>query len=152
MTTYWTVHPLFFFRHPPPMGRLEKVFPLIGGAFAMGFAGGGAYGIAEGFTMTRGNVRGKVRVTQVFNYFLKRGKSLSNTLGTVALMYCSMGVLFHLVRGGKDDAWNTIAAGGATGLMMESSKGFRRSTNGGIGLALSSLHVLVEHLKRLIFG
>lgn len=138
-------------KYPPPMGRLEEAFPMIGGAFAVGFACGGAYGIVEGFAATF-NIRGRVRVTQIFNHFLKRGRYLGNTLGVVALLYCSTGVLFHLARGGKDDAWNTIAAGGVTGLMMESSKGLPRSTKVGIGVALSALHVLVEHVKRVVFG
>ncbi|XP_062559196.1 mitochondrial import inner membrane translocase subunit Tim23-like [Armigeres subalbatus] len=136
-------------RYPPPMGRLEKAFFLIGGTFAAGFAGGGAYGIAEGITSTR-DFRGNVRVTQIFNHFLKRGKSMSNILGAVALLYCSTGVLLQLARGGKDDAWNTIAAGGCTGLMIKSSIG--RSLNGGIGLILSSVHVLIEHLKKVVLG
>lgn len=50
-------------KYPPPMGRLEEAFPMIGGAFAVGFAGGGAYGIAEGFAAIFNN-RGRVRVTQ----------------------------------------------------------------------------------------
>ncbi|XP_065084058.1 mitochondrial import inner membrane translocase subunit Tim23-like [Ochlerotatus camptorhynchus] len=134
-------------RKPPPVGRLEKVFPQIGGAFLFGFSAGGAYGIMEGRASIR-SLQGRIRLMQILNNFLKRGKSCGNKLGVIALLYCTVGVLLQLTRSGEDDAWNSVASGGITGMMVGSSKGLRQAAAGGaIGIALSSLHVLIDRIE-----
>lgn len=73
---------------------------------------------------------------------MKQGAATANTLGTIAVMYSAFGVLLQWARG-EDDEFNTIAAGGATGLLYKSSAGIRKcALGGGVGLALTSMYVL----------
>lgn len=66
-------------------------------------------------------------------------------LGSVALLYCSLGALCQLTRGGPDDLWNNVAAGACTGVLVKSSQGLRKCImGGGVGLAVGSLHVLMS--------
>ena len=73
---------------------------------------------------------------------MKQGSATANTLGTIAVMYSAFGVILSYSRG-EDDEINTIAAGGATGMLYKCSAGLRRCAIGtGVGLALTSLYVL----------
>ncbi|KAL9702376.1 hypothetical protein quinque_005894 [Culex quinquefasciatus] len=95
---------------PRQRGRLERAFPLIGASFLVGFVTGGLGGIIEGIGSTRFMER-KIRRSHILNHFLKRSRSGGIVLGSVALLYCSLGALCQLTRGGQDDLWNNVAAG-----------------------------------------
>lgn len=104
---------------------------------------GGVAGFYNGIKATNlAQQTGKLRRTQLLNHVMKQGSATANTFGTIAVLYSAFGVLLSLARG-EDDEFNTIAAGGATGLMYKSTAGLRKCMiGGGVGLALSSLWVL----------
>ncbi|XP_052865906.1 mitochondrial import inner membrane translocase subunit Tim23 [Anopheles cruzii] len=124
-------------------GRFELAFSQIGSSAMAGACIGGMGGLYNGFSSTKlANQTGKLRRTQLLNHVMKQGAATANTLGTIAVMYSAFGVLLQWTRG-EDDDINTIAAGGATGLLYKSSAGLRKCVlGGGIGLALTSLYVL----------
>uniref|UniRef100_T1E2E6 Putative mitochondrial import inner membrane translocase subunit tim23 n=1 Tax=Psorophora albipes TaxID=869069 RepID=T1E2E6_9DIPT len=124
-------------------GRFELAFSQIGSSAMIGAGIGGVAGFYNGMRATAlANQTGKLRRTQMLNHVMKQGAATANTLGTIAVMYSAFGVLLQWVRG-EDDEVNTIAAGGATGLLYKSTAGLRKcALGGGIGLALSSLYVL----------
>lgn len=124
-------------------GRFELAFSQIGSSAMIGACIGGAGGLYNGINATRlANQSGKLRRTQLLNHVMKQGAATANTFGTIAVMYSAFGVLLQYGRG-EDDEINTIAAGGATGLLYKSSAGLRKCViGGGIGLALTSLYVL----------
>lgn len=81
-------------------------------------------------------------IHRLLNHVMKQGAATANTFGTIAVMYSAFGVLLQYARG-EDDEINTIAAGGATGLLYKSTAGLRKcAIGGGIGLALTSMYVL----------
>lgn len=49
---------------------------------------------------------------------IKQGAATSNTLGTIAFMYCNLGVLLSLFRN-ADDELNSIAAATLTGMLYK---------------------------------
>ncbi|XP_055547458.1 mitochondrial import inner membrane translocase subunit Tim23 [Wyeomyia smithii] len=124
-------------------GRFELAFSQIGSSAMIGAGIGGMAGLYNGMRATAlANQTGKLRRTQLLNHVMKQGAGTANTLGTIAVMYSAFGVLLQWTRG-EDDEINTIAAGGATGLLYKSTAGLRKCAIGcGIGLALSSLYVL----------
>ncbi|XP_053693541.1 mitochondrial import inner membrane translocase subunit Tim23-like [Sabethes cyaneus] len=124
-------------------GRFELAFSQIGSSAMIGAGIGGMAGLYNGMRATAlANQTGKLRRTQLLNHVMKQGAGTANTLGTIAVMYSAFGVFLQWARG-EDDEINTIAAGGATGLLYKSTAGLRKCAVGcGIGLALSSLYVL----------
>uniref|UniRef100_A0A2M4C047 Putative mitochondrial import inner membrane translocase subunit tim23 n=1 Tax=Anopheles marajoara TaxID=58244 RepID=A0A2M4C047_9DIPT len=124
-------------------GRFELAFSQIGSSAMIGACIGGMGGLYNGLNATKlANQTGKLRRTQLLNHVMKQGAATANTLGTIAVMYSAFGVLLQWARG-EDDEINTIAAGGATGLLYKSSAGIRKcALGGGVGLALTSLYVL----------
>ncbi|XP_050084328.1 mitochondrial import inner membrane translocase subunit Tim23 [Anopheles aquasalis] len=124
-------------------GRFELAFSQIGSSAMIGACIGGMGGLYNGLNATKlANQTGKLRRTQLLNHVMKQGAATANTLGTIAVMYSAFGVLLQWARG-EDDEFNTIAAGGATGLLYKSSAGIRKcALGGGVGLALTSLYVL----------
>lgn len=144
-TRYLQAQPEFIFPEgaSKQRGRFELAFSQIGSSAMIGAGIGGLAGFYNGMRATTlANQTGKLRRTQLLNHVMKQGAATANTLGTVAVMYSAFGVLLQWVRG-EDDEINTIAAGGATGLLYKSTAGLRKcAIGGGIGLALSSLYVL----------
>uniref|UniRef100_U5ERN8 Putative mitochondrial import inner membrane translocase subunit tim23 n=1 Tax=Corethrella appendiculata TaxID=1370023 RepID=U5ERN8_9DIPT len=124
-------------------GRFELAFSQIGSSVMIGAGVGGLAGLYNGLKATNlANQTGKLRRTQLLNHIMKQGAATANTLGTIAVMYSGFGVLISYVRG-EDDEMNTIAAGGATGLLYKCSAGFKRcAIGGGVGIALTSLYCL----------
>lgn len=124
-------------------GRFELAFSQIGSSVMIGAGIGGVAGFYNGIKATNlAQQTGKLRRTQLLNHVMKQGSATANTFGTIAVLYSAFGVLLSLARG-EDDEFNTIAAGGATGLMYKSTAGLRKCMiGGGVGLALSSLWVL----------
>jgi len=124
-------------------GRFELAFSQIGSSVMIGAGIGGVAGFYNGIRATNlAQQTGKLRRTQLLNHVMKQGSATANTLGTIAVLYSAFGVLLSWTRG-EDDELNTIAAGGATGLMYKSTAGLKKCVlGGGVGLALSSLWVL----------
>ena len=124
-------------------GRFELAFSQIGSSVMIGAGIGGVAGFYNGIKATNlAQQTGKLRRTQLLNHVMKQGSATANTLGTIAVLYSAFGVLLSWARG-EDDEINTIAAGGATGLLYKSTAGLKKCMiGGGVGLALSSLWVL----------
>ncbi|CRL00739.1 CLUMA_CG013995, isoform A [Clunio marinus] len=124
-------------------GRFELAFSQIGSSVMIGAGIGGMAGFYNGVKATNlAKQSGKLRRTQLLNHVMKQGSATANTLGTIAVLYSAFGVLLSWGRG-EDDEINTIAAGGATGLLYKSTAGLKKCfIGGGVGLALSSLWVL----------
>ncbi|XP_013776549.1 mitochondrial import inner membrane translocase subunit Tim23-like [Limulus polyphemus] len=131
-------------------GRFELAFSQIGGSVMTGALLGGFNGFYTGLkeTAAAGHV-GSVRRTQMLNYITKRGAGIGNTLGVIAVMYSSFGVIFSLVRG-VDDELNTVSAATAAGLLYKSSAGLRRCAVGGaLGFSLATAYCLWTGRDRL---
>ncbi|XP_071440569.1 mitochondrial import inner membrane translocase subunit Tim23 [Hetaerina americana] len=124
-------------------GRFEFAFSQIGGSCMIGAAIGGVGGLYNGVRSTSlAGQTGKLRRTQLLNYVMKQGAASANTLGVLAVMYSSFGVLLSWARGTDDEA-NTVAAATATGLLYKSSAGLRKcAVGGGIGFGIAALYSL----------
>ncbi|CAB0005620.1 unnamed protein product [Nesidiocoris tenuis] len=107
-------------------GRFELAFGQIGASVMIGAGVGGTAGIYNGLKQTTlAGQTGKLRRTQLLNHVMKYGSSNANTLGVLAVMYSSFGVLFSYARG-TDDELNTIAAATATGFLYKSTSARER--------------------------
>lgn len=124
-------------------GRFELAFSQIGGSCMLGAAIGGAEGFYKGLrSTTLEGQTGKLRRTQLLNHIMKHGSATASTLGTVAVMYSSFGVLLQTTRG-SDDEYNTLVAATATGMLFRSTGGLKKCGLGGVvGLGIASLYVL----------
>jgi len=71
-----------------------------------GAAIGGVGGFFSGLkSTTMLGQSGALRRTQMINYIMKSGAARANTLGTVAVMYSSFGVIISYLRG-KEYTWS----------------------------------------------
>merc|ERR1719167_1835131 len=115
---------------------MEKSFTAIGSSVLVGGAIGGAYGVYAGIRHTAlAEMKGRLRRTQILNHTLKSGGSVSNALGSLAVIYSSFYVLISQLRE-EDDELKSCLSGAATGLLYKSSAGVRKcATSGALGLA-----------------
>jgi hypothetical protein len=119
------------------------------------------YGLYDGVRQTAtGGMAGKLRRTQIMNYTLKSGmihplaclkrvlKSLrlkfsgarlSNSLGTIAVVYSSLYALLSLQRE-EDDEVKSMVTGALTGALYKSTSGGRKcALAAAFGLAISTM-------------
>lgn len=131
-------------------GRFELAFFTIGGCCMTGAAIGAVNGLRLGLKETRDMNWSKPRNVQILNMVTRQGALWANTLGSLALLYSTFGVVIEKVRGAEDDL-NTMAAGSLTGLLYKSTAGLRGAARGGfIGLTLTGLYALYnnwDHIK-----
>ncbi|XP_051897732.1 mitochondrial import inner membrane translocase subunit Tim23 [Pristis pectinata] len=131
-------------------GRFELAFFTIGGCCMTGAAIGAVNGLRLGLKETRDMAWSKPRNVQILNMVTRQGALWANTLGSLALLYSTFGVVIEKVRGAEDDL-NTVAAGSLTGLLYKSTAGLRGAARGGlIGFTLTGLYALYnnwDHLK-----
>ncbi|XP_069741829.1 mitochondrial import inner membrane translocase subunit Tim23-like isoform X2 [Narcine bancroftii] len=131
-------------------GRFELAFFTIGGCCMTGAAIGAVNGLRLGLKETRDMAWSKPRNVQILNMVTRQGALWANTLGSLALLYSTSGVVIEKVRGAEDDL-NTVAAGSLTGLLYKSTAGFRGAARGGfIGFTLTGLYALYnnwDHIK-----
>ncbi|KAL5017866.1 hypothetical protein ScPMuIL_003588 [Solemya velum] len=131
-------------------GRFELAFSQIGGSVFAGAAVGGLNGVYTGFRETKvAELTGAVRRTQMLNFITKQGASSAQSLGVLALMYSIFGVLLSWGRG-KDDEFNTLTAGTATGLLYKSSAGLHKCLRGGAaGFGIAAAYCLFTNKDKL---
>ncbi|XP_059496251.1 mitochondrial import inner membrane translocase subunit Tim23 isoform X1 [Stegostoma tigrinum] len=131
-------------------GRFELAFFTIGGCCMTGAAVGAINGLRLGLKETRDMAWSKPRNVQILNMVTRQGALWANTLGSLALLYSTFGVVIEKVRGAEDDL-NTVAAGSLTGLLYKSTAGLRGAARGGFaGFVLTGLYALYnnwDHLK-----
>ncbi|XP_031548865.1 mitochondrial import inner membrane translocase subunit Tim23-like [Actinia tenebrosa] len=123
----------------------ERMFSGIGTSYMLGLATGGSYGLYEGLRNPDGKTL-KLRVNSVLNGCTRRGPFLANSLGILALMYCSLDSLIGKVRG-EEDQLNSIAAATCAGMIFKSTAGVRPiAIAGAIGGSLAAAYHFGEKL------
>ncbi|KAI5606911.1 mitochondrial import inner membrane translocase subunit Tim23, partial [Silurus asotus] len=131
-------------------GRFELAFFTIGSCCMTGAVFGAINGLRMGLSETRNMAWSKPRNVQILNLVTRQGATWANTLGSVALLYSTFGVIIEKIRGAEDDL-NTMTAGTMTGILYKSPGGLRGAFRGGVvGFALSGLYALYnnwDHLK-----
>jgi len=121
-------------------GGMEKSFTAIGSSVLVGGAVGGAYGLYDGVRQTAlSEMKGRLRRTQILNHTLKSGGSVSNALGSLAVIYSSIYVLISQFHD-DDDEVKSCLSGAVTGALYKSSAGPRKCAMGGaFGLGVAAL-------------
>jgi len=132
--------PEFIFNQEQKRGLMEKSFTAIGSSVLIGGAVGGAYGLYDGVRRTAiSEMKGRLRRTQILNHTLKGGGTVSNALGSLAVIYSSFYVLISQFRE-EDDELKSCLSGAATGALYKSSAGIRKCALGGaFGLGVAAL-------------
>lgn len=132
--------PEFIRNEETKRGNLENSFTAIGSSVLIGGAIGGSYGIYDGVRETaKQQMKGKLRRTQILNHTLKSGGSVSNALGSIAVVYSSLYLLANQIYEEEDEAKSCIT-GAATGLLYKSSSGLKGCAKGGLfGLTAAAL-------------
>lgn len=85
---------------------------------------GGAWGLAEGLSRSPASAPPKLRINSVLNAVTRRGPFLGNSAGVIALVYNGFNSTLGYYRG-KHDSFNSLAAGGLSGMLFKSTKGLR---------------------------
>ena len=85
---------------------------------------GGAWGLAEGLNRLPSTAPPKLRLNSALNAITRRGPFLGNSAGVVAMMYSGINSTIGHFRG-KHDSFNSIAAGGISGMVFKSTRGLR---------------------------
>lgn len=143
--------PEFIFNQEQKRGLMEKSFTAIGSSVLVGGAVGGAYGLYDGIRKTAmSEMKGRLRRTQILNHTLKSGGTVSNALGSLAVIYSSIYVLISQFRE-EDDELKSCLSGAATGALYKSSAGLRKCALGGaFGLGVAALwSFMVKKDKRI---
>ncbi|KAK2557877.1 Mitochondrial import inner membrane translocase subunit tim23 [Acropora cervicornis] len=124
----------------------ERMFSGIGTSYMCGLAMGGTWGLYEGLRNPDGKTL-KLRVNSVLNGCTRRGPSFGNSLGVLALMYCSLDTLIGKLRGGEEDEYNSVGAATLTGMIFKSTAGLRPiAIAGGVGAGIATAYHLGEKL------
>ncbi|KAK9779209.1 putative Mitochondrial import inner membrane translocase subunit tim23 [Seiridium cardinale] len=109
---------------------------------------GGAWGLQEGLRRSAGQPP-KLRLNSVLNAVTRRGPFLGNSAGVVAITYNLFSSGIGYVRG-KHDAFNTILAGGLSGMVFKSTRGLRPMLiSGGVVASIASAWAVT---KRAFFS
>lgn len=141
-----TETPQFIHNEEQKRGTVEKSFTAIGSSVLIGGAIGGTFGAFEGVRQTM-NLTGKTRRTQILNYISKSGGTVSNALGSLAVIYSLSYTLAGQVHESDDDGVKSCFAGTFTGALYKSGAGLRKcGMAGAFGLGAAALWSFV--LKR----
>lgn len=93
---------------------------------------GGAWGLAEGLNRSPPSAPPKLRLNAVLNSVTRRGPFLGNSAGVVAMIYNGVNSTIGYYRG-KHDSFNSILAGGISGMLFKSTRGVKQmAISGGI--------------------
>jgi len=135
-----TQAPEFIRNEETKRGNLEHSFTAIGSSVLLGGALGGAYGLYDGVRLTAlSQMKGKLRRTQILNHTLKSGGSVSNALGSIAVVYSSLYLLMNQIYEEEDEAKSCVT-GALTGLLYKSSSGIKSCAKGGLfGLSAAAI-------------
>lgn len=98
---------------------------------------GGTWGLVEGLNRLPPTAPPKLRLNSALNAITRRGPFLGNSAGVVAMMYNGINSTIGYYRG-KHDSFNSIAAGGISGMVFKSTRGPRPMLiSGGIVASLA---------------
>jgi mitochondrial import inner membrane translocase subunit TIM23 len=85
---------------------------------------GGTWGLVEGLNRLPPTAPPKLRLNSALNAITRRGPFLGNSAGVVAMMYNGINSTIGYYRG-KHDSFNSVAAGGISGMIFKSTRGVR---------------------------
>lgn len=120
-----TSTPDFITNEEQKRGRMENSFTAIGSSVLLGGLIGGSYGLYDGIRLTAlSQMKGKLRRTQILNHTLKSGGSVSNSLGSLAVIYSVLHALASQIYD-EDDAPKSLVTGALTGALYKSSSGLK---------------------------
>jgi import inner membrane translocase subunit TIM23 len=98
---------------------------------------GGTWGLVEGLNRLPPTAPPKLRLNSALNAVTRRGPFLGNSAGVVAMMYNGINSTIGYYRG-KHDSFNSVAAGGISGMIFKSTRGVRPMLiSGGIVASLA---------------
>ncbi|KAK0536773.1 Mitochondrial import inner membrane translocase subunit tim23 [Tilletia horrida] len=100
-----------------------------GTVYLSGLALGGLFGMREGLFRPIGvdNPTFRLRLNAVLNAVTRRGTSLGNNGGCLALMYNLAELGISTARGSVSDPFSSIGAAGLTGVLFRSTAGVRQA-------------------------
>ncbi|KAK4212913.1 mitochondrial import inner membrane translocase subunit tim23 [Rhypophila decipiens] len=132
----------------PSRGFTDDLCYGTGITYLTGLSIGGAWGLQEGLRRSVDQPP-KLRLNSVLNSITRRGPFLGNSAGVVAICYNFFNLGFSTLRGGKQDALNTVAAGVLSGMVFKSTRGLRTMMiSGGIVGSVAGMWAIT---KRTIF-
>lgn len=108
----------------PSRGFTDDLCYGTGISYLSGLTIGGAWGLQEGLRRSVDQPP-KLRLNSVLNSITRRGPFLGNSAGVVAICYNFFNLGLSTLRGGKQDALNTIASGVLSGMVFKSTRGVR---------------------------
>lgn len=130
--------PEYLFNQEESRGRMENSFTAIGTSVVLGSISGCAYGLYHGVRSTAA-MSGNTRRTQILNHTIKSGGSVSNALGTIAVIYSSLYAILSLAHE-DDDELKSVVSGSLTGALYKSTSGIKKCGMGvAFGFGLASL-------------
>jgi import inner membrane translocase subunit TIM23 len=107
---------------------------------------GGTWGLVEGLNRLPPTAPPKLRLNSALNAITRRGPFLGNSAGVIALMYNGINSTIGYYRG-KHDAFNSVAAGGISGMVFKSTRGVRPMViSGGIVASIAGTWAVSQNL------
>ncbi|KAF8978291.1 Mitochondrial import inner membrane translocase subunit tim23 [Entomortierella lignicola] len=113
----------------PSRGWSDDLSYGTGVTYITGLTLGGAYGFFEGLRSSPSPAF-KIRLNTVLNHMTRRGPFLGNSAGVLALMYNGFNGVIGQTRG-THDPFNSMLAGGLTGVLFKSTAGLRAAGSAG---------------------
>lgn len=108
----------------PSRGWSDDLCYGTGVTYLSGLTIGGAWGLVEGFNRLPPTAPPKLRLNSALNGITRRGPFLGNSAGVIALMYNGINSTIGYYRG-KHDSFNSVAAGGISGMVFKCTRGVR---------------------------
>ncbi|KAK5174566.1 Mitochondrial import inner membrane translocase subunit tim23 [Saxophila tyrrhenica] len=108
----------------PSRGWSDDLCYGTGVTYLSALAAGGAWGLVEGLNRLPPTAPPKLRLNSALNAITRRGPFLGNSAGVVAMMYNGINSTIGYYRG-KHDSFNSVAAGGISGMIFKSTRGVK---------------------------
>ncbi|KAK3700567.1 Mitochondrial import inner membrane translocase subunit tim23 [Vermiconidia calcicola] len=107
---------------------------------------GGTWGLVEGLNRLPPSAPPKLRLNSALNAITRRGPFLGNSAGVVAMMYNGINSIIGHYRG-KHDSFNSVAAGGISGMIFKATRGVRpMMISGGIVASVAGTWAVTRKL------
>ncbi|KAK3058816.1 Mitochondrial import inner membrane translocase subunit tim23 [Extremus antarcticus] len=108
----------------PSRGWSDDLCYGTGVTYLSALAVGGTWGLVEGLNRLPPTAPPKLRLNSALNAITRRGPFLGNSAGVVAMMYNGINSTIGYYRG-KHDSFNSVAAGGISGMIFKCTRGVR---------------------------
>lgn len=131
----------------PSRGWSDDLCYGTGVTYLSALAVGGTWGLVEGLNRLPPTAPPKLRLNSALNGVTRRGPFLGNSAGVIALMYNGINSTIGYYRG-KHDSFNSIAAGGISGMIFKSTRGLRPMLlSGGVVASLAGTWAVSIHVN-----